>query len=47
MLYRTRVILYGAFWKVQTLRHSHWITHSDNYINRQQARDHRAFWANF
>jgi hypothetical protein len=45
MKYQTRVIQFGAFWKVQILNCGVWQTMQDNYLTRDDARQHRDYWA--
>ena len=47
MQYKTRVIKYGAFWKVQVFRCGAWQTMRDNYLTRKDARKGRNYWANY
>ena len=42
---KTRVIKYGAFWKVQVCQSGNWFNTRDLYLTRQDARNGRFFWS--
>lgn len=43
-MYKTRVLRYGAFWKVQRWYCGEWVNMRDLYSTRQQARNARHYW---